>query len=147
VVLEELIPGLYYRWVKKLRYSAIVIEHEPIHITLSNSGYISASGENTTARLTAPSGKSTSDFTAGRIQDDENPCDAIDIGNSKYTEIEWCLIATNYASTNDVFEFKITVNGTVLDTYTYTPTWTIGTPGGASVIPLIMRTYRNRRVT
>jgi hypothetical protein len=129
-----------------MRYSAIVIEHEPIHITLSNSNYISASGENTTARLTPPSGKTTSDFTAGRIQDDENPCDAIDIGSNKYTEIEWCLIATDYASAGNVFEFKITVNGTVLDTYTYTPTWTIETPSGGSIIPVIMRTYRNRRV-
>ena len=118
----------------------------PVAFVLSDSTYISASGENTTARLTPPTGKTTSDFTAGRIQDDENPCDAIDIANNYYTEIEWCIKATTNVSDGEVYQFRITVNGTVLDTYIYTPTWTIGTPSGGSIIPLFMRTYRNKRI-
>jgi hypothetical protein len=47
-------------------------------VVLKASSNITASGANTTAQLTAPSGKTTSDFTAGRIQDDENPTDATD---------------------------------------------------------------------
>jgi hypothetical protein len=42
-------------------------------IMLNNSDNIGSSGQGTTALLTPPSGKTTADFTAGRIQDDEKP--------------------------------------------------------------------------
>lgn len=102
-------------------------------ILLSASANITASGENTTAQLTAPSGKTTSDFVAGRIQDDENPADAVDITTDDYTEMEWSLKANgSVVSDTQVYQFRVTKNGTVLDTYTVTPEWTIGT---ANVAP------------
>jgi hypothetical protein len=94
-------------------------------ISLSASANIAASGENTTFQLTPPSGKSTSNFTTGRIQDDENPADAVDIANNYYTELEWCLIATDVAQYDDVYEFRVTANGVALDT-SVTPQWRIG---------------------
>ncbi|QQR77515.1 MAG: hypothetical protein IPJ67_05325 [Candidatus Moraniibacteriota bacterium] len=97
-------------------------------ILLSLSSNITASGENTTSQLTAPSGKSTSDFDAGRIQDDENPADTVDITTDDYTEMEWSLTATSSASASDIYQFRVTSNGTALTTYSVTPQWTIGTP-------------------
>lgn len=104
-------------------------------ILLNASSNITASGENTTAQLTAPSGKTTGDFVAGRIQDDENPADSVDIGADQYTEMEWSIIASSTAQVDDVYQFRVTNNGTALNTYTVTPEWTIaatGTPGNAS---------------
>jgi hypothetical protein len=99
-------------------------------IQLAASGNIASGGANTTAQLTAPSGKSTSDFVAGRIQDDENPADAVNITSNDYTELEWCVTATAAASVSDVYQFRVTSGGTALDSYTVTPQWTIdgGTP-------------------
>jgi hypothetical protein len=98
----------------------------PNAFILSPSANITASGENTTAQLTAPSGKTTSDFDAGRIQDDENPTDAIDITSDDYTEVEWCIQATANAENAETYQFRVTRNGTVLSTYSVTPEWTIG---------------------
>ncbi|MBP9819701.1 hypothetical protein KBC79_03105 [Candidatus Woesebacteria bacterium] len=94
-------------------------------IVLSASSNITASGENTTVQLTAPSGKSTSDFVAGRIQDDENPADAVNITTDDYTELEWSIAATTVATNGDVYTFRVTVAGTAFDTYTVTPQMTI----------------------
>ena len=91
---------------------------------LSPSSNITASGENTTAQLTAPSGKTTGDFTAGRMQDDENPADSINLGDDEYTEVEWSIEATQYAIDEETYEFRVTDNGVVLDTYTDYPEWT-----------------------
>jgi hypothetical protein len=95
-------------------------------IVLAASDYIAASGANTTAQLTAPDGKTTDDFGGGRMQDDEVTADAVDLALDEYGEWEWCLIATATAQTNDVYQFRVTRNGTALNTYTVTPTWTIG---------------------
>ncbi len=99
----------------------------PYHqrILLASSANITASGENTTVQLTAPTGKSTSDFDAGRIQDDENPSDTIDITVDDYTELEWSLTATADVESGDVYHFRVTANGTPFDTYSVTPAWTI----------------------
>lgn len=104
---------------------------------LKASANIAASGEATTAQLTAPSGKTTSDFVAGRIQDDENPADAVNITADDYTELEWCIEATTYAEDAETYEFRVTQNGVVLDTYTVTPEWTIGS--GAAAAPFVPR--------
>jgi hypothetical protein len=76
-------------------------------ITLSASSNITASGEATTALLTAPSGKTTSDFVTGRMQDDENPADTIDITTDDYTELEWSLIANAAASDGGTYQFRV----------------------------------------
>ncbi len=75
---------------------------------LVGSTYIVASGENTTGQLTSPAGKDGTYFQAGRIQDDENPADAIDLASDKYTEIEWCIKATDEAEVDATYEFRIT---------------------------------------
>lgn len=103
-------------------------------IILSASSNITASGDNTTAQLTAPSGKSTSDFDAGRMQDDENPADTVDITSDDYTEMEWSLQATSTANSSEVYQFRVTIAGTALDTYSVTPQWTIGSADSTFVL-------------
>ncbi len=94
-------------------------------IILSSSSHISSSGENTSARLDPPSGRTTGDFRTGRIQDDENPADEIDLDDGEYTEIEWNLQATDNTTIGDIYQFRITTGGAPL-TYVVTPQWTIG---------------------
>ncbi len=79
-----------------------------IEFDLVDSANIVASGENTTAQLTPPATKDTGDFQAGHIQDDENPADAIDLVSDKYTEVEWCIKATDAAEVDATYEFRIT---------------------------------------
>ncbi len=85
-------------------------------------------GSNTTAQLTAPSGKTTSDFQAGEMCETSNPAPAINLASGKYTEIEWSIQATSEAEDAAQYEFRVTYNGTSLDTYSVTPRWTVGTP-------------------
>jgi hypothetical protein len=101
-------------------------------IALAASGNIADSGESTTAQLDAPSDKTTGDFDTGRIQDDENPADEVDITTDGYTELEWSLIATDEAQYGDVYQFRVTANGEPLDTYSVTPQITINSVVNAS---------------
>jgi hypothetical protein len=75
--------------------------------TIVSSSFIAASGEATTAQLTAPSGKSTSDFDAGCIQDDENPADSVTVSADDYTEMEWTLQANSAAVDGAVYQFRV----------------------------------------
>lgn len=97
----------------------------PIAIGLSLSDNISASGENTTAQMDAPSGKTTGDFGGGRIQDDENPTDPVDIGEDEYREDEWCLEALPASLAEQTYQFRVLIGGEVIGTYTVDPRWTI----------------------
>jgi len=96
----------------------------PIAIALSLSGNITASGENTTFQLAAPSGKTTGDFGGGRIQDDENPTDAVNLNADEYREDEWCLEGTAQALLGQPYQFRVLAGGAELDTYTVDPRWT-----------------------
>lgn len=100
-------------------------------IMLAGSSNISASGDNTTALLTAPSGKTTGDFVTGRMQDDENPADTINLTGTTYTELEWNMQATTTAVDAEVYQFRVTVSGVPIGTYSVTPQWTIGTEAAA----------------
>lgn len=102
---------------------------DPIH--LKTTANITDTGEDTTAQLSVPGGKS---FTAGRINDTENPADSVDIATDRYSEFEWNLNATTTASNGDIYQFRLTTNGSVLTTYTVTPQWTIGTVAPASTL-------------
>lgn len=103
---------------------------------MTASSNITASGGNTTAQLNAPTGKTTSAFTTGRIQDDENPADAVDITNNNYTELEWSLRAIGTVVTNgEVYRFRVTNNGIPLAVYSLTPEWTIGVANVAPATP------------
>lgn len=103
--------------------------------TITNEVYVSASanvtagGEATTARLTPPSGKSTSDFVTGRRWDDENGTDTIDITAVDYTEVEWVLTTQSPAVNGDYFDFRVYAGSSALTTYGFTPRWTLGTSG------------------
>jgi hypothetical protein len=111
------------------RYAVIdlsqLIETSSNEIYVSTSSNVTAGGEATTARLTAPSGKTTGDFTTGRRWDDENGDDSIDIASDEYTELEW-VITTQDLETDDYIEFRVYDGDDALDTYTLTPKWTIG---------------------
>ncbi len=111
-------------------------------ITLSASTHITASGDNTTALLTPPAGKTTGDFLTGRMQDDENPADTINLSSSQYTELEWNIIATSTAVNDEIYQFRVTVGGVPITTYSVTPQWTIGTAGTADLNQIHYR-WRN----
>jgi|GEM_PF-2898654 len=95
-------------------------------IQLKASANITDTGEDTTAQLSVPGGKS---FTAGRINDTENPADPVDLALDHYSEFEWNLLATSTASNGDIYQFRLTQNGAAFDTYNVTPQWTIGGGG------------------
>jgi hypothetical protein len=97
-------------------------------VTVANEVYIAASanitagGEATTQQLTAGSGS----FTTGRMWDNENGSDSIDIGEDDFTELEFNLATQSPATDGDYFDFRVYAGGSPLDTYTVTPRWTIG---------------------
>ena len=104
---------------------------------ITTSGNIAAGGEATTARLTAPSGKTTSDFTTGRRWDDENGGDSIDIAEDFYTELEWLVALSADPEVDDFFDFRVYADASPLDTYTLTPRWTVGSVTSASGTPVL----------
>lgn len=99
-------------------------------VYITTSANITAGGEATTARLTAPSGKTTSDFVTGRRWDDENGTDTIDLTSNDYTEVEWLVALSSAPVDTDYFEFRVYAGGAALTTYTLTPKWTVGSGGG-----------------
>jgi hypothetical protein len=109
---------------------ALTPEPAPTHYALLDlSTHIPAGGTTaTTARLTPPTGKTTSDFDAGYITDDTNPGAAVDIGSNRYAEFAHCVkpILAN-VTTGDRIEFRITKAGIALDTYGVYGVWEIGT--------------------
>lgn len=107
----------------------------PIRIVASAN--IAAGGEATTARLTAPAGKTSGDFTTGRRWDDENGQDSLTIAVDDWTTVAWAIEANASAVANaEVYEFRVVADGAALDTYTVTPQWTIGTPAAPSLVPV-----------
>jgi uncharacterized protein YjaG (DUF416 family) len=99
-------------------------------VHLIDSTFIAASAAtSTTQRLTGLTGT----FTAGRISDDTNPLPSIDIGNNGNTEVEFVVKIASSVANGTQFKFRITDNGTPLDTYTVTPTVTVNTGGGHTV--------------
>lgn len=96
--------------------------------TLAASANVTT-GEATTAQLTPPSGKTSgADFQAGYVNEATNPHAPLDLDSGKYTELEYVITATDDAEDAAVYEFRVTYDGVVLDSYPVTPTWTIGTP-------------------
>lgn len=113
----------------RLREYTAAVNNE---VYVSASANIAGGGEATTARLTAPSGKSTSDFVTGRRWDDENGTDTIDITTDDYTEVEWAITMAGSLSNGDYFDFRVYSGNTALDTYGVTPRWTIGSGSSAT---------------
>lgn len=119
---------------------ALPPNRRPIYIATSSN--ITASGDATTAQLNAPSGKSTSDFVTGRMWDDENGTDSINITTDDYTELEWCLQAQSPAANGDIYEFQVWKADSPLHTYTLLPTWAIGTPAGSPITANLLLSMR-----
>jgi len=99
---------------------------------ISTSTNITAGGEATTARLTAPSGKTTSDFVTGRRWDDENGTDSIDITTDDYTEVEFPITLRTGLTDTTYFDFRMYNVDTAIDTYTVTPRWTVASVATAT---------------
>lgn len=93
-----------------------------VYITPSSN--VTAGGEATTARLTPPSGKTTADFVTGRIWDNENGSDSLDVATGKYTEVAWVV---KIDRTSGFTRFRVRDGSGALGTYTNTPKWTIST--------------------
>jgi hypothetical protein len=106
------------------------------------SANIAAGGEDTTTYgMTAPAGKSGTDFTTGRRWDNENGSDALTIAVDDWTKVAWSIApVTGVVVDTEQYEFRVVANGVALDTYTVTPKWTIGTPTADVELPsLIMQ--------
>ena len=99
---------------------------------ISTSSNIAGGGVATTARLTAPSGKS-GDFTAGLLQDDANAA-TVDIASDFYTEVAWSLQGQSPAIDTDYFDLRVYKDGAALDTYTVTPRWTFGSAAASLTV-------------
>ena len=138
--LDTLGPGARYVIVVNNsgdEFPFAVTTHRIKAFGLAASGNIAASGANTTVQLTAPATKTTGDFGGGRIQDDENPTDTVDLAIDEYREDEWCIEAVAGAVAEETYNFRILVNGVVVDTYSVTPQITINASGGRRVIYVI----------
>lgn len=111
------------QWVAQ----TILIPPTAVAVELEASANIAGSAAtSTTAQLTAPSGKTTGDFVAGRISDDTNPLPSLNITTDDYLEAEWSIdVLASVVVAADVIDFRVTDAGTPLDTYTETPSWTI----------------------
>ncbi len=135
--LGSLGPGA--RWVFVTTDGGLTSEGRPVQVrraaafTDSLSANISAAGaDTTTARLTAPAGKTTSDHDPGRRVDDGATTPATTTTANDYTEHEFALEATAAAVSSSIYEFRLVrSDGTVLDAYTVTPQWTIA--GGSTL--------------
>lgn len=107
-------------WKDDGGWTAVSTSSDPVK--LSASANIPAAGTTaTTAQLTPPAGKTTSDFFAGEISDDTNPLPAIDPAADGYTELEWCLQTTAAIREGQYLQFRVTVSGTPVDFYTVYP--------------------------
>lgn len=108
----------------------------PVALTLSPSANIAGSAAtNTTQQLSGGTGS----FAAGKISDDTTGV-TVDIGDDGNTEVEWCTQAhATVVSDTDTLDFRVVRGGNALDSYSQTPTWTIGAGGvdasGSLVIP------------
>jgi hypothetical protein len=124
--------GTYYLQLAELEFYETVVH--PFKIAASTN---ITDGASTTAQLTAPSGKTTSDFDAGKIFDENNPTSSITIGEDKYTEIEFNIEASEDLDDDDVYQLRLVLDPSiVLDTYTQTPEWEVGAEAGGGGVVL-----------
>ena len=125
-------PGTFAKDVSASWRAQTIIVHPAIPpVYVSPSGNITAGGEDTTFQLAPPDTKATSDFVTGRMWDNENGVDTIDITTDDYTELERCLQAQAPAADGNIYQFREYAGINPFTTYTVTPEWTIGTPAAA----------------
>jgi hypothetical protein len=89
--------------------------------------------------MTAPAGKTGSDFTTGRRWDDENGTDTLTIAVDDWTKVAWSISpVSGVVADSEQYEFRVVADGAALDTYTVTPKWTIGTPAADVQLPTLL---------
>ena len=139
-------PAGHVRFTPTPRALPRVLFREIAHaFRLALSANIASGGEATTDYgMTAPAGKSGSDFTTGRRWNDENGSDALTIAVDDWTKVGWSITPiSGVVVDTEQYEFRIVADGVALDTYTITPRWTIGTPVGDVELPsLLMQPMR-----
>lgn len=107
-----------------------------LRVALS-ANIVSGGEATTTYGMTAPAGKAGSDFTTGRRWDNENGTDSLTIAAGFWMKLGWNIEANADVVVNaEVYEFRVVADGVALDTYSVTPTWTIGTPPPPSLPPV-----------
>lgn len=99
---------------------------------ISPSANIAGSGVATTARLTAPSGKTTGDFQAALLLDDAN-AQTWNPAADVYGEPGWCLQGQSPMVNGDFVDLHVYKDGSALDSYTVTPRWTFGSAATLTV--------------
>lgn len=78
-------------------------------------------------------------FIAGQILEFTNPASSLSMLKKKSTEYEWSLKTSSDIPFATTYSFRITNNGTVLNTYDQCPSLTLQAPGGGGeVIPTIV---------
>jgi hypothetical protein len=107
-----------------------VTVHRAKAFAMSLSANIATSGENTTGQLTAPASGS---FGGGRIQDDENPADTVDIGDDEFFEDEWCIEALTASVYTETYLFRVLIAGAPAATITVTPGLTVEVAAGGAI--------------
>lgn len=126
-------------------FMTIALRPQPTVVFMAPSANIAGSAATaTTAQLTAPGAKSSgADFQAGSISDDINPMPSQDITADKYTEHEWCITiqAAQGAANSDQYNFRTTIGGVALDTYTVSPTVTVGSSSSFPPVPGPLNPY------
>jgi hypothetical protein len=89
--------------------------------------------------MTAPAGKTGSDFTTGRRWDDENGTDTLTIAVDDWTKVAWSISpVSGVVVDSEQYEFRVVADGAALDTYTVTPKWTIGAPAADVQLPTLL---------
>jgi hypothetical protein len=76
-------------------------------VRLVDSANILPSGEDTTPQLAFPAGKNVGDFHIGRLWDDENGVDSINIEETEYTELEWSIVLAA-GGIGEVYDLRVT---------------------------------------
>ena len=128
-------PGNLYLWVTndtgdRNATGFVVTVHRAKAFELNTSAQFT-DGAATTQQLTGGTGS----FQAGSINDASNPAASTDLTNNKNSEHEWSFRKTANAIADAEYDFRITNNGVLLDTYTDYPRW-INTAGGTPALVL-----------
>ena len=78
-------------------------------VQIAASENISNGGETSTPQLTTPPNRTTNDFVAGKVWDDENGETSVTLNDNKYTELEWCVtFDSGETNPNENYQFRVT---------------------------------------
>lgn len=122
--------------------SRAVTVHRALAFQVNPSSNITASGENTTARMDPPPSKTTGDFGGGRIADDENPLDTVDPDTDEYREDALSLIVLSGAVEGEKYFLYERLEGVDPDTATEIVQVQI-VPGGVAIVKVQSETEQS----